>query len=227
MDDPGLDAEDHRAALAGLARLNALSLAGRPVARSIRAACPSPAELTLLDVATGSGDVAFDTVRRLRLAGYAVRVILTDRSELALQEAASRFAAHGFRVRTQVCDVTAEPLPACDVAMCSLFFHHLQDAETARVIAAMSFAAKQFCVVSDLERSWIGTLLTRIVPRLVTRSYVVHTDAVLSAKAAYTISELREIASGVGIRAARFERTYPCRQLVSWSPSENASGWRE
>ena len=45
---------------------------------------------------------------------------------------------------------------------------------------------------------------------------VVHTDAPLSAKAALTINEMRDLAGAAGLNDAVLQRRWPCRFLLTW-----------
>lgn len=128
MDDPALDPSAHLRALAGLARINHLSGADRVLWHAIRRHCAGRrmAELRVLDVATGAGDVPARLCRRALRAGVRLTLTLCDVSERALERARMRAAATGVDVTAQRRDAVAEPLPTgFDIALCSLFLHHL------------------------------------------------------------------------------------------------------
>ena len=67
MDQPGLDEQSHRRALAGLRRINRFSRTGSVAWTAIeRLVASDPARTwRVLDVATGGGDVAIDVARRV------------------------------------------------------------------------------------------------------------------------------------------------------------------
>ena len=62
----------------------------------------------------------------------------------------------------------------------------------------MRCAARRLVLVSDLVRSRAGYALAAAVPRLLTRSRVVHVDAVRSVEAAFTPEEFRLLAAEAG-----------------------------
>src|SRR5437763_16532966 len=100
MDDPRLDPAEHRAALAGLARINRLSLSADilwpPVAKLARR---HPGRtLRVLDVATGSGDVPVGVWRKARRAGVALEIAGRDLSPVGVEDAAEHAAGTGNRV---------------------------------------------------------------------------------------------------------------------------------
>lgn len=218
MDDPGLPAVEHDHALRGLARINALSRAWVPIARAM-SSFMSQREFSVLDVATGSADVPLALAKQFGTA----RWYGCDLSPHALAVAharanAARVSWHGFPH-----DIVAEPLPQqFDVVLCSLFLHHLEPQDVKRALSHMAQATRQLLIVHDLRRSVTGLALAHAVPRVLTRSRVVHVDAVKSVRAAYTPDELRDLANEVGLSRVRIRATFPQRMLLTWTPGESA-----
>ena len=71
MDDPALSADEHRRALRGLTRLNALSGSANvlwPAVRKLARELGRP--VRILDVATGAGDVPLQLCVRAARAGF-------------------------------------------------------------------------------------------------------------------------------------------------------------
>ncbi len=220
MDDPAIDPREHEHALAGLARLNRLGAAERPLLRPVLTlARRLRRPITVLDVATGSGDVPIALARRACRAGADLRLIGADVSATALDRARARARDAGIDIDLHRLDALADPLPRADIAVCSLFLHHLSTDEARRVLAAMAAAADHLVLASDLRRCAWGAFLTAVVPRLVTRSRVVHIDAVRSARAAFTVPELRSLATEAGMDGAAVRPVFPARMLLEWSPA--------
>lgn len=216
MDDPSLDAAQHRRALAALARLNAMSQADEPIWRAI---APLLAErpLTLLDVATGSADVPLRLALRARRVGLDLRIAGCDASPVAIESARSRADAAGLDAQFFTLDAIRGELPSeYDVITTSLFIHHLTEAEAGVLLAHMREAARALVVASDLRRTALGLALAGAAGYLVTRSHVVHADAVRSARAALTIEELRAVADAAGLTGADIQPTWPSRMCLTW-----------
>jgi len=225
MDDPHLPAADHELALAGLQRLNILSAAARPVIRQARtllarAAVPA-ASASILDVATGGGDLLIALGRAGLATAPGARLIGVDISDTALAIAARRAAAAGVTAQWLRTDVLAAPLPladqSVDVAVCSLFLHHLDAPDVARVLAEMARVSRIGVVISDLRRSRVGLALAAIAGRAVTRSAIVHTDSLLSVRAAWSADELAAIARSANLTGTHIRRIWPARLLLTWS----------
>ncbi len=217
MDDPNLESGRHIAALHGLARLNWLSGSVRIVWASIAGLARKLGNkrLRVLDVATGGGDVPLALWRKARRAGLNLDLCGVDISERALRFASSRAEACGAEIRFQAINALTESLPAeYDVAMCSLFLHHLNEEQATTVLSRMRAAARRLVLVNDLRRSRTGLLLAQLATRLFTTSNVVHVDGPRSARAAFTVEEVQILAESAGMPDARIERRWPCRFLL-------------
>lgn len=216
MDDPSLDERAHDAALRGLSRLNTLSGASLPIARAFAGRAGSD----LLDVASGSGDVLMGVVRRLD----GVRAHACDISPVACARVERRAERAGKPVRVFRCDALAPGgvgEEEYDGVMNALFLHHLDEDDVVALLRSMARALRRggLLVVSDLLRTRLGYGLALVASRVVTRSYVVHTDALRSVRAAFSMDELRALADRAGLDSARIERVWPERALLTWEKS--------
>ncbi len=218
MDQPGLDLREHERALAGLRRINRLSgsaaILWPPILDLARA---SSNELRILDIATGGGDVPIDLWKRAQRSGLAVRIDACDVSLQALDHARERARREHATVRLFQLDALCDDLPAdYDVLTCSLFLHHLEEDEAVGLLRRMTAAARRMVLINDLVRSPAGLAAAYVVSRLITRSRVVHVDAPLSVKAAFTIAEVRDLARRAGLEPVKIERRWPFRFLLTW-----------
>jgi len=230
MDDPALPAAEHRAALDALATINAVSFTTQQmvagVARILPGPLPAGRTLQVVDLACGGGDITLSLADRLarRLAGpgppAAVHVLGIDASPRAIERARElaghRDAARQGNVDFAVRDVLAEGCPPCDVAVCSLFLHHLDDLPAIEVLRSMAAAARLGGVVSDLVRSRAGLVLAVLGTTLLTRSRVARVDGPLSVRAARTPAEYRQLVARAGLPQAVVRRCWPERVVLCW-----------
>jgi SAM-dependent methyltransferase len=222
MDDPAIDPALHRAALARLRTINALSLADRAIAGAVADLIGETNQppVRILDVATGSGDVALATQSRLASRGIATELMVCDRSSTALAEAHRRARRLDRAIETIEADVLTKgiPLPdrSADIAMCSLFLHHLTHEGAVGVIREMARIARRGIVISDLRRCRAGWVAAWAVGAL-SGSRIVRIDAPRSVEGAFTLAEARSLAREAGLTGATAHPIVPWRFLLVWA----------
>jgi 2-polyprenyl-3-methyl-5-hydroxy-6-metoxy-1,4-benzoquinol methylase len=220
MDQPGLDPAEHSQALRGLARINWLSrsdailwpqldrLARKVDGRTIR----------VLDLASGGGDVAIALAKRANQAGLDISVEGCDISPEAVRFARAQAAQQGLSSRFFNLDVLNELIPTgYDVMTCSLFLHHLDEANAIGFLRKSAEAAGRLLLVNDLVRDPLGYALAWTGCRLLSRSRVVRHDGPASVAGAFTLAEVRELAKRAGLAGVSLSRRWPRRFLLSWS----------
>jgi len=230
MDDPNLDALLHRNALKGLARLNRVSNAAaglrRPLSQMHRvwaAQCPPQKQLAdfrVLDIACGSADVTRSLALKTRRLTPPVAWTGVDISPIAIQAASSHAACKGIprtRLRFTRLDALNDAIPTgYDLCIISLFLHHLPTPSIIDLLARIAAVCPRI-LVSDLNRSAPTRIMVNAAARMVTRSTVVHHDADASVCAAFTLSELKQIAAAAGLVGCRVQHQFPCRLLLTWT----------
>ncbi len=231
MDQLNLEPARHRAALAGLARLNAWSgsarmlwpairqlIQERRIAEGKRNRKGEPDDpIRLLDVATGSGDVPTRVALRARRNRIPLEVTGIDRSPIALEKARQTALRHGVAARFLEYDVLGSlPAATFDVVTCSLFLHHLSEDEAITLLERLRQLASSLVLVCDLDRRAAGFLLTWAATRLLTRSDVVRFDGPASVLAAFTPEEVQRLAGKAGLAGATVRRRWPFRWLLEW-----------
>lgn len=219
IDQPGLDEARHDGALSALARINLLSGSAGilwPAVRRLAAETPSR-PLTLLDVATGAGDLPIALWRKARRANVRLEIDACDISPRAIEHARRRAKQTGADIRFFQRDALADEFSdRYDVVASSLFLHHLPEAAAVRLLAKMAAAARRLVLVNDLRRSSAGYWLAYVGSRLLTRCDVVHVDGPRSVEGAFSLPEARELCAQAGLAGARIQRRWPCRYLIAW-----------
>ncbi|MGI8688384.1 MAG: methyltransferase domain-containing protein [Thermomicrobiales bacterium] len=156
--------------------------------------------ITLLDIATGSGDIPRALVRWGRQRGYDLRVLATDVSENVLA-VARRETAGEPTITVEACDARALPYRdgAFDIAVCSLALHHFPRAEAVRVLAEMGRVSRRGIILNDLVRTWPGYVGAWLLGNVTTTNRLTRHDAPLSILRAFTPDELAAIAREAGV----------------------------
>lgn len=220
MDQPDLDSGLHHAALKGLERVNAISRTHRtfwPAIRRLAAQHPDR-PIRMLDVASGGGDVAVRLLLKARSAGVSLTIDGCDISPTALAFAQERAKRNHVDCRFFQFDVMRDDWPTdYDIIGSSLFLHHLSTEVAIYVLTEMARATRSMVVVNDLIRSRYGYWLARYVSQLLSRSPIVHSDGPASVAGAFTIDELRTMATAAGMDSATISRRWPARMLLEWT----------
>jgi 2-polyprenyl-3-methyl-5-hydroxy-6-metoxy-1,4-benzoquinol methylase len=228
MDDPALPAADHVAALGALGTINLISRTAAHLASGIAALRPDPsAPLTVIDVACGGGDVTIALERRLTqmATDRQTSVVGIDISPRAIERAARLATVRAATATFQARDLLRDGCPPCDVAVSSLFLHHLDDATCKTLLRELAAAARLGIVVSDLIRSRLGLALAVVGTTVLSSSRVARVDGPASVRAARTIPEYRRLLAAAGLAAATIHRTWPERAVVVWRrPDAAATG---
>jgi 2-polyprenyl-3-methyl-5-hydroxy-6-metoxy-1,4-benzoquinol methylase len=221
MDQPHLGTAEHARALVGLRRINRVSRTDAILWRSIaclaRTAAGRP--IRVLDVASGGGDVPIALARRAMRARLDVQVEGCDMSEGAVRFAQHHATKLGAAVRFFSLDARADAIKGYyDILTCSLFLHHLDDADAVALLRKMAEVTRRLLLVDDLVRGRAGYALAWWGCRLLSRSPIVHHDGPLSVASSFTPAEALELARRAGLERVRIALHWPRRFLLSWSP---------
>ena len=84
------------------------------------------------------------------------------------------------------------------------------------LIRKMADATQQLVLISDLRRTWLGLGLAWAGSRLLTRSPIVHTDAVRSVAAAFVECEIATLTAQNGMDGCVITQQWPQRWLLWW-----------
>lgn len=223
MDDPALDAGQHHHALDALARINWLSASARILWPAIRRLCRQrrkdcdPRPVRVLDIATGGGDVPVRLWQKARRRGFALEVTGCDFSSVALEHARRHAERSGADIRFFALDALAKPIPGSfDILTCSLFLHHLDEQQALLLLKKMRESTGKLALVNDLARGPAGWWAAYLGSRILTRSPVVHIDALLSVEGALTPAEALALAQQAGWNGATVGWRFPFRYLLTW-----------
>lgn len=222
MDAEDLDPTRHVTALRALARVNRVSLVAARVWREVLHMRRISHDrgvglpLRLLDVACGGGDVMVDVASRAHRAGVPLAVHGCDSSPVALEHARREAERRGVEADFFARDVLAEGLPGgYDLVCSSLFHHHLSREDAVGLLRAMAEAGHRV-LVQDLLRGTLGYVLAWSGLRLLSRSEVARVDGPRSVRAAFTLSEVRTMATEAGYVGAVVQRGWPERFILRW-----------
>jgi ubiquinone/menaquinone biosynthesis C-methylase UbiE len=167
------------------------------------------ATATLLDVGSGSGDLAASLRREAETRGVALRAVAADLDPIALGLAARE------RLGAIRADALRLPFPdgSFDLVTAAKFAHHFHGEGLTRLLAEMVRVARRRVVVLDIRRHWVAYAGFVLWSRLLTRSRLVRHDGPLSVLRGFTREELLASAEPFGELAWEV-RSRPGFQLV-------------
>ena len=139
-------------------------------------------QLTFLDVAGASGDVALAAQEELAISGIRLHPILLDRAATHLANGFAGVAGDAFQ------------LPFADSSIdcvgCSLFAHHLEPDEVIRFVNEALRVARDAVLINDLRRH-PAHLALAYAGKAIFRSRLTRHDAPASVRRAHTADEMK------------------------------------
>lgn len=205
MDDLSIGGSELIETLKQIRRINQLlgaawlTLAG---VRHLWHSAGCPAQLSILDVGAGSGDINGPLLRWATRQDIQLRITLLDLhpDTCALAE---KYYRSEPRVRVVQGDALHLAIHQVDIVTASLFLHHFPAAHLPAIFKSMLGVAQLGVVVNDLHRHPVAWLFISGATRLFSRNRLIRYDAPLSVWR--------------GFRAADFEQLKKIPELASLS----------
>ncbi len=158
------------------------------------------AQLRVLDLATGSGDIPRLVIDYARKVGATVTVEAIDQQSSTL-EIARGLSADYPEIDFKQGDVLFFGEDGqYDIVLCSLALHHFDEAAAVRLLERCRHLARRFVLVSDLRRGLLATVGVYLLTALIYRESMTRTDARLSAERAFSFREFGSLAERAGWR---------------------------
>jgi ubiquinone/menaquinone biosynthesis C-methylase UbiE len=154
MDDFTTGGAELREALAHLRRLNWIFGASSPAIYGVKRLWKDfgrPGRLTVLDIGSGCGDINRRILRWADKQGVEMRVILTDVTEEAREEAEQLFR-DDLRVTFVKQDLFHLPARLADIVTASQFAHHFHPERLPSMLERMMDVSKAGVVINDIHR---------------------------------------------------------------------------
>lgn len=168
---------------------------------------------TLLDVASGIGDIPAALSRSARSERRVLRITCLDNNELLVACGRDRY---GGDENLSFLSGNATALPfadrAFDVAMCNLALHHFDPLPAVALLAELRRVSRISPLVTDLRRSFVSYASTYVFTRF-SRNRLTRHDGPLSVRRAYTPREALRLAREAGWHAPTV-KTYAVIRMV-------------
>jgi ubiquinone/menaquinone biosynthesis C-methylase UbiE len=218
MDAPDADPVELRRSLTFIRRINAaLGYTRATIGHLARfsAGWQATQTVTILDIATGSGDVPDAILRWAGRRGFEVHITGIDLHERTLTMATKAKGAGRSGFRLVRGDALRLPFSdaSFDYALCSMFLHHLDDDAAIAVMREMNRVARRGVIIADLLRRrqayrWISLLTLLSNP-------MVRHDARVSVAQAFNEREIRSLAERAGLSYAMYHEHFGHRFVLA------------
>jgi 2-polyprenyl-3-methyl-5-hydroxy-6-metoxy-1,4-benzoquinol methylase len=170
---------------------------------------------SLLDVASGSADMALAIARWSRRKGIPARLVATDISHQIVAVARSQVALEPvIEVEQQDALDLHYADGSFDIVLCTLALHHFDPGSALRLLQSMARVGATV-LVYDVERSPLAYSGAVLLTRALGMHAVTCHDAPASVRRAYTAPELRVLAEQAGLQNARVRVGFPFRLALS------------
>lgn len=216
MDEAGADPAALRRSLRDLRRINGLLgwrwMVVRAAARVVQE--QGLRSFSLVDVASGSGDMPLAVAQWARRHGIEAHVVVTDvNPEIVMAARAYLAGTPGASAERQNALALTYPDLSFDVALCTLALHHFAPEDAVQVLRELGRVGRRV-LVFDLERSLLAFVGAVILTHLPGMEAMTGHDGPASVRRAYTAPELRELARRAGLRDARVLVRFPFRLML-------------
>jgi 2-polyprenyl-3-methyl-5-hydroxy-6-metoxy-1,4-benzoquinol methylase len=172
------------------------------------------AQLRVLDLATGSGDIPRLVIDYARKLGAKTRVDAIDQQSSTL-EIARGLSADYPEIDFQQADVLSFGEDGqYDIVLCSLALHHFDETAAIRLLERCRDLSRKFVLVSDLRRGLLATVGVYLLTAFIYREPMTRTDARLSAARAFSFREFGSLAKRAGWRNFGHRKFRFARQAV-------------
>jgi Methyltransferase domain len=156
------------------------------------------AQMRIVDLATGSGDIPRLVVDYARKIGAQIEIDAVDQQPATLEIARGLSAEYPEISYHSANILEWDCAQGYDIALCSLALHHFSDDDAVKLLRRCCALSKRFVLVSDLRRGFLLRAGVYMLTALIFREPMTRFDARLSAQRAFSFIEMRELAIQAG-----------------------------
>lgn len=169
-------------------------------------------EFSILDAATGSGDIPLAITKWARRHSLKVSILGVDKNTRTI-EIAKKQAKDYPEIQYQACDFfeLSEEKYSFDFCISSLFLHHLTPDQVSVFLNRMLLLSRHAVLINDLVRSWIAYAGYRLISKCVRLHNMTQHDGAVSVLRSYTVPQLYDLLKSKGFANFAIRRHFPYR----------------
>ncbi|WP_447556360.1 methyltransferase domain-containing protein [Vreelandella sp. EE22] len=218
MDEEDISFDEFHDCLVELERINHLTLAYRPTLKWLRPLIEKHADLCLLDVASGGGDMLRKIARQWPHRdgeGNGLRLVGVDLNPWSKRSADTW--SNSPAIRYETADIFEfEPDRPIDIVISSLFTHHLTNKQVVEFLRWMDRRASKGWFINDLHRHPVPYYFIKNATALFSGNRLVRNDAALSVARGFTVSDWRRLIDEAGLKGhVHIQWFFPFRLCVA------------
>lgn len=151
-------------------------------------------KVRLLDIGTGSADIPQMIVKWARSRGIDIEFVVLDLNQIAAREARTQTLGYP-EIDVIRADALRMPFAdhSFDFVIASLFLHHFENRDAARLLKAFARVARVAFLVNDLRRHPVAYYSIKLLTRVFTRNRLVRNDAAVSVLRGFSPCDIDEI----------------------------------
>ncbi len=167
--------------------------------------------LRVLDIGSGSCDIAIAVCKSAEKIGIPIEFTCVELSSYAVNRAHEHLQKFPNLPIKIVCEdiFTHSVDEQYDIAIGSMFFHHLRDSEIIDLLEYLRKIVSGTVLINDVERCWINYIGAELLA--IPESSGVRHDATLSVKRGFRLDELRTLLKTMSKTIIEVKRRFPFR----------------
>jgi 2-polyprenyl-3-methyl-5-hydroxy-6-metoxy-1,4-benzoquinol methylase len=223
MDRPQPVSAELERDLRNLRRLNQYFGSYRLISNFISRWIKPGEHFSIVDLATGSGDIPRLIVDHARQIGAHVEIDALDRQGATLEIARNLSVSYPEISYIEANILEWNPDRTYDAVLCSLVLHHFSEQDAVRVLARCRELSRRFVLVSDLRRGLFLSAGVYLVTALIFREPMTRYDGRLSAARAFSFAQFHQLALQAGWENFHHKRFRFGRQAIWLEEINNPS----
>lgn len=172
------------------------------------------ARMHVVDLATGSGDIPRLIADYARRIGAHLEIDALDQQRATLEVAANFSGSYPEISYHQGNILEWNSRGTYDIVLCTLALHHFSDEDAVSLLRRSRELSRRFVLVSDLRRGFFLQGGVYLLTELIFREPMMRYDARLSARRAFSFSEMRDLAVRAGWKNFGHKRFRFARQAI-------------
>jgi len=181
---------------------------------------PKNKQLTLIDLGCGDGEQLRQCAQWAKKKQVRLHCIGIDANKHILEIARDRSTTHD-NITFQLLDLKEEShkLPDFDIALCTLFLHHLTNEDVIALLQKLSKKARLGILVNDLHRSRWAFVLFTLFRSLFLKTKIAKYDGLVSVARGFKRKELIKLCQSInGIHSVSWHWAFRYKWIIKTNP---------